>query len=78
VRLEVCPAKLAVRATRALVDLGAIRHNVSQVGRKIGFLRSLMAVVKDDGYGHGALEVGKMALQSGADSLAVAMQEEGH
>ena len=36
-----------------------------------------MAVVKADGYGHGATEVAKVALQSGADCLGVAIPEEG-
>ncbi len=36
-----------------------------------------MAVVKADGYGHGALPVSQAALSSGADCLAVAIPEEG-
>jgi len=36
-----------------------------------------MAVVKADGYGHGAVEVSRAALRSGADSLGVALPEEG-
>jgi alanine racemase len=36
-----------------------------------------MAVVKADGYGHGALQVSRTALRSGADCLAVAVPEEG-
>ena len=36
-----------------------------------------MAVVKADGYGHGALPVSRAALKSGADCLAVAIPEEG-
>ncbi len=36
-----------------------------------------MAVVKADGYGHGSVEVSLAALKSGADSLAVALPEEG-
>lgn len=37
----------------------------------------MMAVVKADGYGHGALEVSRAALKSGADCLGVALPEEG-
>ncbi len=66
-----------VRATRAVIDLGAIRHNISGIRKRIGDSRRLMAVVKADGYGHGALEVSHAALNSGADSLAVAIPEEG-
>ncbi len=36
-----------------------------------------MAVVKADGYGHGSVEVSRTALESGADSLGVALPEEG-
>jgi len=36
-----------------------------------------MAVVKADGYGHGAVEVSQAALGSGADCLGVALPEEG-
>ncbi len=65
------------RATRAIIDLGAIAHNVAAIRKKIGDRRGLMAVVKADGYGHGAVEVSRTALRSGADSLAVALPEEG-
>ena len=36
-----------------------------------------MAVVKADGYGHGSVEVSRIALQSGADYLGVALPDEG-
>ena len=65
------------RATRAIIDLGAISHNVAAIRKKIGSQRGLMAVVKADGYGHGAVEVSRTALRNGADSLAVALPEEG-
>jgi len=65
------------RATRAVIDIGAISHNVAQIRKKIGNKRGLMAVVKADGYGHGAVEVSRAALRSGADSLGVALPEEG-
>jgi alanine racemase len=66
-----------VRATRAVIDLHAIGQNVSAIRRRIGDGRHLMAVVKADGYGHGALQVSRTALSSGADCLAVAVPEEG-
>ena len=64
-------------ATRAVIDLGAIGENVSGIRKKIGPKRDLMAVVKADAYGHGAVEVGVSALNSGATCLGVAMPEEG-
>jgi len=52
------------------VDLGAVRHNVRTLkGRASG--ARLMAVVKADAYGHGAVPVARAALEAGADSLAV-------
>ena len=64
------------RATRALVNLGAISHNVREIRKRVGNRRHLMAVVKADGYGHGAVEVSRVALRSGADYLGVALPEE--
>ncbi len=65
------------RATRAIIDLGAVSHNVAEIRKEIGNERGLMAMVKADGYGHGAVEVSRAALRSGADSLGVAIPEEG-
>ena len=65
------------RATKAVINLGAISHNIAAIRKRIGNKRGLMAVVKADGYGHGAVEVSRVALRSGADSLGVALPEEG-
>jgi len=65
------------RATRAIINLGAVSHNIAKIRKKIGNERGLMAMVKADGYGHGAVEVSRAALGSGADSLGVALPEEG-
>mgnify|MGYP006284504375 CR=1 FL=1 len=60
----------------AEIDLSAIAHNCREVRRKIPKETSFMAVVKADGYGHGAVPVARTALANGADSLAVARLEE--
>jgi alanine racemase len=65
-----------VRATKAIVSLSAIRHNVSELKRASGDA-ILMAVVKANAYGHGAVEVARAALLVGGDWLGVAMMEEG-
>jgi alanine racemase len=65
------------RTTHALVDLGAIADNISEIRKRIGEKRDLMAVVKADGYGHGAVEVSQTALKHGANCLGVATPEEG-
>ncbi len=58
------------------VDLSAIRVNVATFRERIGPQRKLMAVVKADGYGHGAVEVARTALGAGADFLGVATVDE--
>jgi alanine racemase len=65
------------RSTLALIDLRAISHNIAEIRKRIGKERDLMAVVKADGYGHGAVEVSVSALGSGANCLGVALPEEG-
>ncbi len=60
-----------------MVDLGAISHNVAGIRQKVGSRTGVIAVVKADGYGHGAVRVAHAALAAGAESLAVAIPEEG-
>lgn len=55
----------------AVVDLGAIRHNVRLL-REFAGSAEVMAVVKADGYGHGAARVGQAAIEAGASELGVA------
>ncbi|MFO8082888.1 MAG: alanine racemase [Desulfobacterales bacterium] len=56
----------------AEIDLGAIAHNVAQLRKITSPKAKLMAVVKADAYGHGAVQTAKAALSSGADVLGVA------
>ena len=58
------------------VDLGAIRHNVAHLRSAVA-PSGVWAVVKADGYGHGAVEVAGAALEAGAQGLCVALVEEG-
>ncbi|GAA1455849.1 alanine racemase [Williamsia maris] len=57
-------------ALEATIDLAAIAHNVEVVARRSG--AAVMAVVKADGYGHGATPVARAALAAGATDLGVA------
>jgi alanine racemase len=59
----------------AVVDLGAIEHNV-RVLREHAGRAQVMAVVKADGYGHGASRVAVAALAAGAAELGVATVDE--
>jgi len=61
----------------AVVDLAAVRHNVG-VLREPSSGAALMAVVKAEGYGHGAVPVARAALEAGASWLGVCTLEEAH
>ncbi|MEU3255510.1 alanine racemase [Streptomyces sp. NPDC006997] len=60
-----------VPAARAQVSLGAVRHNTEVLRRAAG-RAEVMAVVKADGYGHGAVPVARAALAAGAGWLGTA------
>jgi alanine racemase len=62
-------------AAEAVVDLDAIAHNVRLL-RECAGSAQVMAVVKADGYGHGAVPVGRAALAAGAAELGVATIDE--
>ena len=57
----------------AVIDRSALRHNLAQV-RRFAPGRQVMAAVKADGYGHGAVEVARSL--SDCDAFAVACLEE--
>ncbi len=56
----------------AEVDLEAIRANVRRLRRDLPAGAAHCAVVKADGYGHGAVPVARAALEAGSDWLGVA------
>lgn len=56
----------------AAVNLAAIERNTGRLREMVGSHTSVCAVVKADGYGHGAIQVAQAALRGGAGSLAVA------
>ncbi|MCM3691902.1 alanine racemase [Neobacillus niacini] len=64
------------RDTCAEVSLCAIKHNTNQFKKYIGASVNMMAVVKADGYGHGAVPAARTAVEAGADYLAVAILDE--
>lgn len=59
----------------AAVDLSAVRHNLQQIRRFCPRSR-VMAAVKADAYGHGAIAVARTLESAGIDALAVACMEE--
>jgi len=66
----------ALRPVWAEIDLGAVRHNVARLAA-LARPGQLCAVVKANGYGHGAVRVARAALDGGATWLGVALVEEG-
>jgi alanine racemase len=65
------PRMRAVERSLVTIDLGAIRRNAETLRRAAGGAE-LWAVVKADGYGHGAVDVARAALAGGAKALCVA------
>jgi alanine racemase len=63
------------RPTCARIDLQAMVQNVRAICARVQPAQ-VMAVVKADGYGHGAVPAARAALQAGATQLAVALLEE--
>ena len=57
--------------TWAEIDLDAIAHNVRAFTRHVGDSVEVIAVVKANAYGHGAVPVAQVALEAGATRLAV-------
>ena len=70
------PSRL-LRPTTLEIDLDAAAANVRAVRQLVGRGRKIFAVVKADGYGHGAAELGAVFVANGADALAVADLGEG-
>jgi len=60
----------------AEIDLAAVAHNVRELRRATRPAADLMAVVKANGYGHGAVEISRQALANGAAWLGVARLDE--
>lgn len=58
------------------INLGAIQNNVMAIKGTLRPETMFMAVVKADGYGHGAVACAKTALNSGADYIGVATIDE--
>ncbi len=65
------------RPAWAEIDLDAIRENVRALRAALSKPTRLLAVVKADGYGHGAVETARAALDAGAEYLGVATLDEG-
>ena len=66
-----------MHTTYASIDLSALVHNLSQIRERLRPNSHIMAVVKANAYGHGAIEVSRALVQAGVTRLAVASIQEG-
>jgi alanine racemase len=65
-----------VQRALARVDVGAVERNCARLAAELDGA-ALCAVVKADGYGHGASDAARVALGEGATALCVATAQEG-
>lgn len=63
---------MGIYRTWAEISLSNIRHNCKEIRRLVGDGTLIMAVVKADGYGHGAVRVSQAMAEAGVDRFAVA------
>lgn len=66
-----------MRSTRAIIYTDNFRHNVRLVRKQVGKDRLICAAVKADGYGHGSVEITRIAIEEGVTHFAVATVDEG-
>lgn len=65
-----------IRPTWAEINLDNLKHNIMEIKKIISSTSRLCAIVKADGYGHGAVEVAREALACGASYLGVSFIDE--
>ncbi|MBL4686343.1 MAG: alanine racemase [Nannocystaceae bacterium] len=66
-----------LRPTYARIDASALGHNLRRVASHVGEHCRVLAVVKADAYGHGAVDAAQTFVAAGAWGLAVSLVEEG-
>ena len=71
------PRAVDVRPTYARIESAALTHNLKRTLRHVGPGCRVLAVVKADGYGHGAATASRAFVDAGAWGLAVSLVEEG-
>jgi alanine racemase len=68
---------LSGRPTVCLIDHDALRWNLRQIRNRIGSQVKILAMIKANGYGHGAAAIAPTLLKAGGDAFGVATLEEG-
>jgi alanine racemase len=69
-------ANFPLRPAWTEIDLGRLRRNLQLIRRDLPANVKLLAIAKDEAYGHGALDVARIALEEGASGLGVSTLEE--
>ena len=65
------------RPTIAEIDLDSLAHNYQQIRSRVHPQAQILAVVKDNAYGHGAVTMARELERLGVDLLGVAIADEG-
>ena len=65
------------RPTIAEIDLDSLAHNYHQIRSRVHSGTKILAVVKDNGYGHGAVLIARELERLGVDLLGIAIADEG-
>ncbi|HEX9454334.1 MAG TPA: alanine racemase, partial [Candidatus Binatia bacterium] len=65
------------RPTHCYIDHAALRWNLRQIKKTVGPRVKILAMVKANGYGHGAVEVTRTLAKASSDAFGVATVEEG-
>ncbi|MEO0293709.1 MAG: alanine racemase [candidate division WOR-3 bacterium] len=66
-----------MRPSRVEINLRNLENNIRIAKEKLGNQKKLLAVVKADAYGHGAIAISSRAIAMGVDFLGVGIVEEG-
>lgn len=75
--MTVAEKNIACRPTWAEVDLNALADNLRVIREHVGREQNVMAAVKADAYGHGAVPCARRLEAEGVDWFGVALPEEG-
>ena len=67
-----------MQATKAIIYLNNLRQNIQTVRHRVGPHPKICFPVKADGYGHGAVDISRYALEAGVEYLAVTSVAEGN
>ncbi|MBU6410743.1 MAG: alanine racemase [Verrucomicrobia bacterium] len=74
--MNLIPDNFPLRPAWTEIDLGRLRRNIQLIRADLPRRVRLMAVVKDEAYGHGALDVARVAMEEGAWGLGLSTLEE--